>query len=122
MPAGKVLEMVTIDAADGLGRGAELGSLEVDKIADVILVDLLKPHLAPINMPVMRLAHFANAADVHTVIVDGRIVMRDRKVSRVDEMAVLEEVESEAARMIKDNGFEDLLEPPAGFWGTSRLA
>jgi len=122
MPAGKVLEMVTIDAAEGLGRGAELGSLEVDKIADVILVDLLKPHLAPINMPVMRLAHFANAADVHTVIVDGRIVMRDRKVSRVDEMAVLEEVESEAARMIKDNGFEDLLEPPAGFWGTSRLA
>ncbi len=122
MPAGKVLEMATIDAAEGLGRGRELGSLEAGKIADVILVDLFKPHLAPINMPVMRLAHFANAADVDTVIVDGRIVMRDRKVTQVDECAVLEEVETEAARIIRDNGLRDLLEPPDNFWRSSRLS
>ena len=122
MPAGKVFEMATIDAADGLGRGAELGSLEVGKIADVILVDLLKPHIAPINMPVMRLAHFANAADVDTVIVDGKIMMQGRKPTQVDEMSVLEEVESEAARMIKDNGFQGLTEPPADFRGSSRMA
>ena len=121
MPTGKVLEMATIDAAEGLGRGAELGSLEVDKIADIILVDLFKPHLVPINMPVMRLAHFANAADVHTVIIDGRIVMRDRKTIQVDEAAVLEEVENEASRMIRDNGFENLLDPPQSFWGASGL-
>jgi 5-methylthioadenosine/S-adenosylhomocysteine deaminase len=121
MPAGKVLEMATIDAAEGLGRAAELGSLEAGKIADIILVDLFKPHLAPINMPVLRLAHFANAADVHTVLVDGRIVLRDRKPTQVDELAVLEEAESEAARMIKDNGFENLLDPPEGFWRSSGL-
>lgn len=122
MPAGKVFEMATIDAAEGLGRGSELGSLEVGKIADVILVDLLKPHMVPINMPVMRLAHFANAADVDTVIVDGKIMMRGRKPTQVDEIAVLEEAESEAARMIKDNGFEKLTEHPADFWGSSRMA
>ncbi len=122
MPAGKVFEMATIDAAEGLGRGHELGSLEAGKIADVILVDLFKPHMVPINMPVMRLAHFANAADVDTVIVDGKIMMQGRKPTRVDEFAVLEEIENEAARMIKDNGFEHLMEHPDDFWGTSRMS
>ena len=75
MPPGKVLEMATIDAAHALGLHDDLGSLEPGKKADIVLVDLKKPHLWPPNMPVTRLAHFANAADVDTVVVDGRILM-----------------------------------------------
>src|SRR5437762_13659266 len=79
LPQGKVLEMVTIDAARALGLDRELGSLEAGKKADVILVDLFKPHLMPLNMPVYRIASFANGADVDTVIVDGRVLMEGRE-------------------------------------------
>ncbi len=122
LPAGKVFEMATIDAAEGLGLGSELGSLEAGKKADIVLVDLFKPHLVPINMPVTRLAHFANAGDVDTVIVDGRVLMRDRNVTQVSEAAILEEVEIEAERMIKDNKFGHLTETPAEFWGAARIS
>ena len=64
MPPGKVLEMTTIDSARALGLDGDLGSLEPGKKADIVLVDLRKPHLYPPNMPVTRLAHFANAGDV----------------------------------------------------------
>jgi cytosine/adenosine deaminase-related metal-dependent hydrolase len=52
LPAGKVLEMATIDAARALGMDKEIGSLEPGKKADIILVDWFKPHLVPMNMPV----------------------------------------------------------------------
>ena len=75
----------------------------------------------PINLPVARLAHFANAADVATVLVDGEVVMRDRQVMGVDEEAVLEDAETQCARVVRDNGLSELLVIPNGFWGTSRL-
>ena len=75
LPHGKVLEMVTIDAARALSLDDEIGSLEAGKKADIILVDLYKPHLMPLNMPVYRITCFANAADVSTTIVDGRVLM-----------------------------------------------
>ena len=122
LPAGKVLEMATIDAAKGLGRDAELGSIEVGKRADLVLVDLFKPHLVPVNMPVMRLAHFANAADVDTVIIDGEVVMQHRKVLRVDERAVLEDAQLQMDRTITENNLASLMELPRGFWRCSRVA
>jgi 5-methylthioadenosine/S-adenosylhomocysteine deaminase len=122
LPAGKVLEMATIDAAAGLGRSEEIGSLEPGKRADVILVDLFKPHLVPINMAPMRIAHFANAADVDTVIVDGEILMRNRKVRTVDEAAVLEDAQAQMERIIRDNDMGGLLEMPSDFWGASGLS
>lgn len=120
LPAGKVFEMATIDAARGLGRADELGSIEVGKRADIVLVDLFKPHLMPINMPVMRLAHFANAADVDTVIVDGEILMRGRKPTRLDERAVLEDAQEQMDRTIERNNLAATLQPTGGFWGVSR--
>ncbi len=122
LPAGKVLEMVTIDAAEALGVARELGSLEAGKKADVILVDLFKPHLVPINMPVIRIAHYANAADVDSVIVDGRILMRGRKVLSLDEISVLEEAEAASAAMLERSGLAHLTAEPAGLWGRSGLA
>jgi 5-methylthioadenosine/S-adenosylhomocysteine deaminase len=121
LPAGKALEMVTIDAAKALGLEAEIGSLEVGKKADVILVDWFRPHLAPMHMPLYRLAYFANGNDVVTVLVNGRVLMKDRQVRSVDETAVLTLAQREADAAIRRMGLEGMLATPEGFWGRSRL-
>ena len=120
MPPGKVLEMTTIDAARALGLEDHLGSLEPGKKADIVLVDLRKPHLYPPNMPVMRLAHFANAADVDTVIVDGRILMRGRVALHVDEDAVLDAAARELDRALERSGLQHLRVEPEALWGVNR--
>jgi cytosine/adenosine deaminase-related metal-dependent hydrolase len=112
MPPGRVLEMVTVDAARGLGLADEIGSLEVGKRADVITVDLRKPHLAPANMPVWRVACFASGSDVDTVIVDGQVLMQGRRVAHVDVAAVLEAAQAECAQMLRRAGLTALLASP----------
>ena len=121
MPPGKVLEMVTIDAARALGLETEIGSLEVGKKADLILVDLAKPHLYPLNMPVPRLTNFATGADVDTVIVDGHVLMERRQVKSLDEAEVLDAAQRETELMLDRTGLRGLLEIPPGFWGKSRF-
>jgi 5-methylthioadenosine/S-adenosylhomocysteine deaminase len=120
LPAGKVLEMVTIDAARALGLEKELGSLEPGKKADIILVDMFKPHLYPLNMPVYRIAYFANGNDVDTVIVDGQILMEHRQVKTVDETAVLELAQKEAEEALRRTNLERLLAIPDRFWRVSK--
>ncbi len=119
LPHGKVLEMVTIDAARALSMDHEIGSLEVGKKADIILVDLFKPHMMPLNMPVYRITCFANAADVNTTIVNGRILMEDRQVLTVSEADILEEVNEASERMFERSGLRHLTESPARMWGSS---
>ena len=75
LPPGKLLEMVTVDAARALGRDDEIGSLEAGKKADAIVVDLRQPHLSPDFMIVHRLIYEAVGNDVEKVVVDGRVVM-----------------------------------------------
>lgn len=121
MPPGKVFEMATLDAAEAMGLGADLGSLETGKKADIVLVDMRKPHLAPNNMPLTRLAHFANAADVDTVLVDGRIVMQGRKALTMDEADVLAEAEEELTRALERTGLGHLTDEPAELWRNNRV-
>jgi cytosine/adenosine deaminase-related metal-dependent hydrolase len=121
LPAGKVLEMVTVDAARALGLDKEIGSLEVGKKADVILVDAWRPHMVPMNMPLYRIAYFANGNDVSTVLVNGRVLMRDRRVLSVNEDEVLVMAQREADAAIKRTGLERLKATPEGFWGRSRM-
>lgn len=121
LPAGKVLEMVTIDAARALGMEREIGSLEAGKKADIILVDIFRPHMVPMNMPLYRVAYFANGNDVSTVLVNGRVLMRDRRVLSVNEDDVLNLAQREADAAIRRSGLETLKETPEGFWGRSRL-
>ena len=120
MPPGKVLEMVTIDAARVLDMESDIGSLEVGKRADVVLLDLRKPHLAPANMPLYRATCFANGGDIDTTIVNGRILMRGRRMTSTDETEVLDKADRETALAIERCGLTDLLETPTGFWGGSR--
>lgn len=120
MPPGKVLEMVTIDAARALGLENEIGSLEAGKKADVVLVDMRKPHLYPPTMPLHKLTHFATAADVDTVIVDGRIVLRGRVSRTLDRESVLDSAAEAADRAIKDAGLSHFLQEPQTLWRQNR--
>ncbi len=120
LPAGKVLEMVTIDAARALGLEKELGSLEPGKKADVILIDMFKPHLVPANMPVHRVAYFANGNDVDTVIVNGEVLMEKRRVKTVNEAEVLTLAEKAIADALRRTNLHHLLTIPERFWGVTK--
>lgn len=87
--AQDVLEMATINGARALGLEREIGSLEVGKKADLIVVDMEKPHIAPVHDPVASLVYCANGSDVDTVIIDGKIIMKNREVLTIDEREVL---------------------------------
>lgn len=89
----QLLEMATIEGARALSMEAEIGSLEPGKRADILLVHMRQPHLWPPTNPVQRLARFANGADVDTTIVDGRVLMRARKLTEHDEGAILDRAE-----------------------------
>lgn len=120
LPPGKLLEMVTIDAAKCIGWDNELGSLEIGKKADVITVNLHQPHLSPEFMHVHRLVYQAVANDVDHVIVDGKLIMEGRKVHTVDEKSVLFEANEEANQTIKRAGLEKYMQPSKYFWGHAR--
>ncbi|WP_144184579.1 amidohydrolase family protein [Elioraea rosea] len=120
MPPGKLLEMITTDAARGLGMADAIGSLAPGKKADVITVDLATPHAYPPNMPVHRLVFFAGGADVRDVIVDGRIRMRERVVEGVDEADVLAAAAAETETMLSRSGLGHMIRCDPG-WGRVRL-
>ena len=120
LPPGRALKMVTIDAAHVIGRGADLGSLEVGKKADVVLLDLWKPHLQPINMLIEQIVAKAMGSDVSTVVCDGRIVLEQGRPTQVDANEILERAVAEAGLMRGRAGVEPLLGTPAGFWDCSR--
>lgn len=121
LPPGKLLEMITIDAARVLGLEAEIGSLEPGKKADVILVDFRQPHLTPNFMPVHRLIYEACAGDVSTVIVDGHVLMHDRQVTIADEEDILAAAQVEAEAAVRRAGLEEHMRLPQTFWGRARL-
>lgn len=120
LPPGKVLEMVTIDAARALGLEQDLGSLEPGKKADLILIDTLKPHLQPFNMPLHRLVYYANGSDVDTAIVDGKVVMENRIVLTVNEAEVIDQVQKVTNKMLESTGLFDYLAISDHCWKSSR--
>ena len=97
-----VLKMATIDGAKALGLENEVGSIEVGKKADVIVINLDKPHLIPVHDIYSTLAYSVNGADVETVIIDGKIVMEDRKMLTIDEEMVKKEVNKVVSRLFQD--------------------
>jgi 5-methylthioadenosine/S-adenosylhomocysteine deaminase len=88
LSARTVLEMATIRAARVVGWDDEIGSLEVGKAADFVIVDLNQPHLVPLYNPYSHIAYSMGRTDVETVVINGRIVMRERKLLTIDEEAV----------------------------------
>jgi len=87
--AKAVVEMATIDGARALHMEKEIGSLETGKKADLILIGLDAPNAVPMYDIYAQLAYALKGSDVETVIIAGRVVMRDRKLLTVDEPAVV---------------------------------
>jgi len=96
LPAKKVIEMATIDGARALGLSNIVGSLEINKRADVILIDAEKPHLTPMHDVYATLVYSARGSDVNTVIVDGKILMENRKMETLNEHEIMEKAKAKA--------------------------
>lgn len=86
-----VLHMATAGGARALGLSSSSGTIDVGKRADLILIRLDAVHNQPVNDLFSQLVHCAKASDVQTVIVDGRVVMRDRQLQLTEERKVLEQ-------------------------------
>jgi 5-methylthioadenosine/S-adenosylhomocysteine deaminase len=104
IPAGSALEMATLGGATALRLGRELGSIEVGKKADLVLVDLKKPHLFPLHNLVSHLVYSAVGSDVETTIVDGRPLMIERRVLTLDEDKVLRLAQRSAEGLLSKRG------------------
>jgi 5-methylthioadenosine/S-adenosylhomocysteine deaminase len=89
--AGAALEMATIGGAQALGLAAQIGSLEPGKRADLIVVSMSAARQTPMYDAVSHLVYTTRGDDVRTTIVNGRVLMRDRKVLSLEEAAVLAE-------------------------------
>jgi 5-methylthioadenosine/S-adenosylhomocysteine deaminase len=98
MPSQTVLEMATLGGARVLGMEKEIGSLEAGKKADVIVLDLNRPHLQPVYNLTSHLVYSATGADVRDVIIDGKVVMENRRLLTLDEGKILEKMNA-----IKEN-------------------
>ncbi|HEX4898987.1 MAG TPA: 5'-deoxyadenosine deaminase [Pyrinomonadaceae bacterium] len=105
IPARQALRMATIEGARTLGLGAEIGSLEVGKRADVIVVGLESLHSMPSAFdPVSAIVYSSEPSDVRAVIIDGRVVMRDQKLFTLNEQEITEKSGREAELLLKRAG------------------
>lgn len=84
MDAKSVLRMATIGGAKALGLSGITGSLEAGKKADIIILDTRKPHLTPMYNPVSHLVYAARGSDVTTSVINGKVIMEDRKLLSLD--------------------------------------
>ncbi|MFL5437904.1 MAG: 5'-deoxyadenosine deaminase [Myxococcales bacterium] len=101
MPASEVLAMATIRGARALGLESEIGSLEAGKRADLAVVDLAAPHLAPAGPdPHATLVYAACKTDVCDVFVDGRWLVRARKLVPFDADRIVRRASGEVARVL----------------------
>ncbi len=101
MPAMRVLEIATVGGSAAIGL-EDTGSLAVGKQADLILVSLEAAHLVPLYDVMSHLVYAVDAQDVQTVIVDGKVLMEDRKVLTLDEKKVVKKAQAIAARINKE--------------------
>jgi 5-methylthioadenosine/S-adenosylhomocysteine deaminase len=97
VPAITALEMATIQGAKSLGLEKQIGSLEVGKRADLAVVSTAAARMTPIYDPVSHLVYAAHGDDVRTVMVNGRVLMRDRRMLTLEEAAVRAEARKLAA-------------------------
>jgi 5-methylthioadenosine/S-adenosylhomocysteine deaminase len=84
MGAATVLKVATVWGAKVLGLEKEIGTIEVGKKADIITIDLRKPHLVPLYNPMSTIVYSASGSDVRDVIVNGRVLLKDRSFTDLD--------------------------------------
>jgi 5-methylthioadenosine/S-adenosylhomocysteine deaminase len=99
IPAPAAIEMATIDGARVLGMEHDIGSLEAGKLADMIVVSMASARQTPLYDPQSHVVYVTRGDDVRTTIVNGKILMRDRKVLTLDEGSVLADARAYAAKV-----------------------
>lgn len=106
VPAETVLEMATINGARALGLEHEIGSLEVGKKADLVVIDLNRLHTTPSPNPVSSLVYAATGGEVDTVVVDGRIVVEQGQLLTMNEEEVMKQARQHAEALYQRAGIE----------------
>jgi cytosine/adenosine deaminase-related metal-dependent hydrolase len=102
MPPQRVLEMATLGGARALGLEAEIGSIEEGKRADLTLVDLRRPASVPSGGDVVaQLVHSGKAEDVTDVVIDGRVVLRNRELLTLEEPAIVAAASAHSKRLME---------------------
>jgi len=89
--AAQILQAATLHGARAIGMGQEIGSIEVGKRADLILIDTAAPHLTPLREPHTALVYAASRSDVRDVFVEGEQVIANRRPTKVDQREVMED-------------------------------
>jgi 5-methylthioadenosine/S-adenosylhomocysteine deaminase len=104
MPARQALSMATLEAARVLGLQDRLGSLEVGKRGDMIVLDLDVPHMVPVYNVTSHLVYAAHSSDVRTVVIDGCVVMRDRELLTLNEGEIFAQAREMARQIVASWG------------------
>jgi 5-methylthioadenosine/S-adenosylhomocysteine deaminase len=104
LPASRTLRMATIDGAKAMGLDSEVGSLEVGKRADVAVVRLDCLHATPVTDVVSALVYSAEQGDVDTVLIDGELLMRERRLLTLDERETIEIARVQREHLTADLG------------------
>jgi cytosine/adenosine deaminase-related metal-dependent hydrolase len=102
-----VLADATLGSAQAVRQVKTIGSLEVGKKADLLVVDTQKSHLVPYVRIVSAWIHNGQPADIESVMIDGQFVMRDRRITTVDEPAIIAEANKVGKRVwteVQKNG------------------
>ncbi len=94
LDAKTVVLMATRWGAEVLGLGKKIGSIEKGKVADIITINLRKPHLTPLYNIYSHIVYAALASDVETVMVNGRVVVSDRRLMSADESEILDKAQN----------------------------
>jgi len=100
MPAEQVLRMATIEGAKTLLWDKRIGTIEIGKNADLVIVDFKKPHLCPLFNEISHLVYSARSSDVNTVLINGKIVMENREITTMDTHKVLEMAEKTKEKLL----------------------
>jgi 5-methylthioadenosine/S-adenosylhomocysteine deaminase len=99
LPLAEALYLATRGGAEALGLGDQLGQMTPGFLADIVLVDLSGLHHQPLHNPAASLVYNMETADVRTVIVNGRVIMRDRRLLTIDEAEVLRQARETRSRL-----------------------
>jgi len=100
LSAREAIAMATSNGADANGLKGVTGAIKKGMKADLIIIDMDKPHLCPVNDPVAAVVYSVQGSDVETSIIDGKIVMENRVLTTIDEELVMGKVREIAKRLI----------------------
>jgi 5-methylthioadenosine/S-adenosylhomocysteine deaminase len=112
MPPEQCLEMATINAAKALGLESEMGSLETGKLADIAVFDLRTPHATVVHNPISSLVYSAKGTDVHTLLVNGQVVIEGGEVKTFsDEGGIVRAATARGKEIVEKAGLKGRAQP-----------